>query len=246
MRTLVALFVLAIGACSGDETPEDTGRTAAVGSAALPANSGAGTVTTDPRPATTDTRPTILIIGTSLTAGYGLDDPDDAYPAVMQRIADSAGFNVRIANAGLSGETSAGALRRLDWVLREPAAFVIIETGANDGLRGLDVDTTRANLRAIVRRVKSQNPRAGVGLVQMEAPPNLGQTYTQRFRESFGLVAREEGAVLFPFLLDSVAGVARLNQGDGIHPNVAGARRVGAIVWRSLEPELRALGAAPR
>lgn len=185
-----------------------------------------------------DGRSRVLIIGTSLTAGYGLDNPDDSYPAVMQRIADSAGFRIRVVNAGLSGETSAGALRRLEWLLREPVDFVIVETGANDGLRGLDVDTTRANLRTIVRRIRAAHPSAKVALVQMEAPPNLGSLYTSRFRESFRLVALEEGVALFPFLLDGVAGIAAMNQGDGIHPNEAGARLVARNVWRALVREL--------
>lgn len=186
----------------------------------------------------------MLIVGTSLTAGLGVD-PDSAYPALLQRKADSAGLRVRIRGEGLSGETSAGALRRIDWLLREPADVVMIETGANDGLRGLDVDSTRANLTAILRRVRAARPEARLLLAQMEAPPNLGPTYTTRFREMFPAVAREAGAVLVPFLLDSVAGIPEMNQGDGIHPNDAGSRRVAANVWRALAPELERL-ARPR
>src|SRR5690606_26349385 len=115
--------------------------------------------------------PTVLIAGTSLTAGLGIA-PEDAYPAVLQRMADSAGLAARVVNAGLSGETSAGLLRRIDWLLREPADVVVIETGANDGLRGLDPDSTRENLRRIVARVRAALPGARVLLVQMEAPPN--------------------------------------------------------------------------
>lgn len=184
--------------------------------------------------------PAVLIVGTSLTAGLGLD-PNDAYPAVLQRMADSAGYAVRVVNAGLSGETSAGALRRLEWLLREPAAVVMIETGANDGLRGLDVDSTRANLVAIVRLVKRALPAASVLLVQMEAPPNLGAEYTRRFHDNYGAVAAAEGATLLPFLLDGVAGVRRLNQGDGIHPTADGAKRVAGNVWPSLGPILSRL-----
>jgi acyl-CoA thioesterase-1 len=157
-------------------------------------------------------------------------------------MADSAGYSLAIQNAGLSGETSAGALRRIDWLLRDDFDLVVIETGANDGLRGLDVDSTRANLRAIVRRVKAELPRARVALVQMEAPPNLGARYTAAFRESFATVAREEGITLFPFLLDGVGGVASLNQRDGIHPNVEGAQRVAANLW----PALRELAGTSR
>jgi acyl-CoA thioesterase-1 len=189
-------------------------------------------------------RPRVLIVGTSLTAGLGLP-PEDAYPTLLQRKADSAGYNVDIVNAGLSGETSAGARRRMEWLLREPPAGIVIETGANDGLRGLDIDSTRANLSAILRYAKSVQPAAQLFLIQMEAPPNLGAVYTRRFRESFEVVAGAEGATLIPFLLDSVAGVRRLNQNDGIHPNEEGARVVAANVWRTLGPALEQLGRRP-
>src|SRR5512133_3045828 len=121
-------------------------------------------------------RRTVLVVGTSLTAGLGLD-PEEAYPALLQRKADSLGLHVEIVNAGLSGETSAGAVRRMDWLLRGQADVVVIESGANDGLRGLDVDSTRANLRAIVAKVKAARPAARILLAQMEAPPNLGAKY---------------------------------------------------------------------
>ena len=187
-------------------------------------------------PATTaaDTRPRVLIVGTSLTAGLGLESQDDAYPALLQRMADSAGYGVRIVNAGSSGETSAGALRRIDWLLNEPAHVVVIESGANDGLRGLNVDSTAANLRGIVARIKEKSPLARVAIVQMEAPPNLGAEYTRRFHAIYGDVARETGATLIPFLLDGVAGVASLNQADGIHPTAAGAAHVARNMWPAL------------
>jgi acyl-CoA thioesterase-1 len=192
---------------------------------------------TAPVPSSTDgALADVLIVGTSLTAGYGLDDPNDAYPSVMQRLADSSGYRISIQNAGLSGETSAGALRRIDWLLRNPYSVVVIETGANDGLRGLDIDSTRANLREIVRRVRARLPEARIALVQMEAPPNLGVTYTRRFRESFEVVAEEEGVVLLPFLLDGVAGVSKYNQRDGIHPNPEGARLVAETMWEGVRP----------
>jgi acyl-CoA thioesterase-1 len=186
---------------------------------------------------TPDRRPTLLIVGTSLTAGLGLD-PDSAYPAILQRKIDSAGISVRVVNAGFSGETSAGALRRLEWLLRDSASIVMIETGANDGLRGQDVDSTRATLRTIVRRVKSLLPGAPVLLAQMESPPNLGERYTTAFRAMFPAVAGEEGVVLVPFLLDGVAGVSGMNQGDGIHPNERGARLVAENVFRAILPVL--------
>jgi acyl-CoA thioesterase-1 len=184
----------------------------------------------------------VLIVGTSLTAGLGLD-PEEAYPALLQRKADSLGLHVEIVNAGLSGETSAGALRRMDWLLRGQADVVVIESGANDGLRGLDVDSTRANLRAIVAKVKAARPAARILLAQMEAPPNLGAKYTAAFRAMYQDVAKEESVGLLPFLLRGVAGVTNLNQQDGIHPNERGEEIVANNVWEALEPVLRQLDA---
>ena len=186
------------------------------------------------------TSPTVLIVGTSLTAGLGLD-PYDAYPGVLQRMADSAGYRVDVVAAGVSGETSAGALRRIDWLLQKPADVIVVETGANDGLRGLDIDSTRTNLREILRRSAALKPNARLFLVQMEAPPNLGPRYTTSFRAMFPEVAREGHAELIPFLLDRVAGVPDLNQPDGIHPNERGSIIVAANVWQFLEPALRRL-----
>lgn len=180
----------------------------------------------------------VLILGTSLTAGLGLD-PDSAYPAALQRLADSSGYRVNVVAAGLSGETSAGALRRVEWLLRDNADVVVIETGANDGLRGLQVDTTRANLVGIIRKVRSSKPSARVLLAQMEAPPNLGQRYTREFHDTFLTVAREEQVTLIPFFLEGIAGVRDLNQDDGIHPTEEGARRAARNMWRALAPVLR-------
>lgn len=182
----------------------------------------------------------VVILGTSLTAGLGVA-PEEAYPAVLQRLADSAGFPVRIVNAGLSGETSAGALRRVEWLLQEAPALLIIETGANDGLRGVDPDSTAANLRGIVARVRAAHPGVPIALVQMEAPPNLGPAYTTRFRAVFGDVARTEQLTLLPFLLERVAGVPALNQADGIHPTPEGAELAARTLWPALVPLLRSL-----
>ena len=196
-----------------------------------------------PSPVGPAARKTVLIVGTSLTAGLGLD-PEDAYPALLQRKADSLGLHVEIVNAGLSGETSAGALRRMDWLLRGPADVVMIETGANDGLRGLDVDSTRANLRAIVGKVKAARPAARILLAQMEAPPNLGAKYTAAFNAMYQDVAKEASVELIPFLLQGVAGITSLNQPDGIHPNERGEQIVANNVWQALERVLRQLDAA--
>lgn len=177
----------------------------------------------------------VLFLGTSLTAGLGLD-PDSAYPMVIQRMADSAGFKISVVNAGLSGETSAGALRRADWLLKDRADVVVIETGANDGLRGLDPDTTEANLVAIIGKVRARHPAARILLAQMEAPPNLGAEYTRRFRGVFGRVAAAQGVTLIPFFLEGVAADPRYNQDDGIHPNEEGARRAARNMWKVLAP----------
>lgn len=180
-------------------------------------------------------KPTVLFVGTSLTAGLGLD-PDSAYPALIQRKADSAKVPITVVNAGLSGETSAGALRRIDWLLSGPADVVVIETGANDGLRGLDVDSTRANIEALIAKVRAAKPSVQVALVQMEAPPNLGERYTADFHGMFPSIAKSSGVVLLPFLLQGVAGDRGLNQADGIHPNEKGERIVAENVWKAIRP----------
>lgn len=184
-------------------------------------------------PAAAAAGPTVLFIGTSLTAGLGLR-PEQAYPALVQDKADSAGTPIVSVNAGVSGETSAGALNRIDWVLRGPADIVVLETGANDALRALPVAEARANISQILDRIKTAKPHAKIFLVQMEAPPNLGQQYASAFHDMYGELAREKGATLIPFLLNGVAGHADLNQADGLHPNVTGEKIVATNVWDSL------------
>ena len=177
----------------------------------------------------------VLFVGTSLTAGYGLT-PELAYPSVIARLGEADGLPIDVVNAGLSGETSAGALRRMDWILRAPADVIVVETGANDALRGLDPDSTRANLERIIARIRQEQPAAAIVLVQMEAPPNYGIGYVRRFRAMYGDVAREQQVALAPFLLEGVAGLPDLNQADGIHPNRRGAELVAANVWKALKP----------
>jgi acyl-CoA thioesterase I len=184
-------------------------------------------------------RSTIVFAGTSITAGLGLE-PDSAYPMLIQRKIDSAGLPFQVVNAGVSGETSSGLIDRLDWLLRGTFDVFVIETGANDGLRGIPATTLRTNLEAALDRVKAKRPDATVVLIQMEALPNLGARYTSAFHAVFPAVAREKGVRLLPFLLDGVAGHRGLNQGDGVHPNNAGERIVAANVWRGLEPILAA------
>ena len=190
-------------------------------------------------------RGSILFLGTSLTAGYGLD-PEQAYPAVIQKKIDSAGLEYRVINAGVSGETSAGAVRRVDWLLQQPVSVLVIETGANDGLRGLSPDSLRSNIQAIFDRAKRLQPSARLVLMGMQVPPNYGRVYAQQFRSLYPELAESNGAVLIPFLLDGVGGVSALNQPDGVHPTAEGQLRMAETVWRVLEPVLRKAQTAER
>jgi acyl-CoA thioesterase-1 len=188
-----------------------------------------------PSPATA---PVVLFLGTSLTAGQGLD-PEQAYPALIQKKIDAAGLGYRVVNAGVGGDTSADALGRLDWLLRQKVDVLVVETGANDALRGQDPAATRENIRAILARARAHSPAPRLLLVGMEAPRNLGADYVRRFRAIYPELARESGAALVPFLLEGVGGVESLNQADGIHPTAAGHERMAATVWRVLEPVLK-------
>ncbi len=226
MMTVAALAACQAGGSAGGQAAQQADGT--------PANA-AGAPGAPGAPAAAPARPRVVFIGTSLTAGLGLD-PDSAYPALVARKADSAATPITAVNAGVSGETSAGALRRVDWVLGEPADVIVVETGANDGLRGQSTAALEANLEQIIGRARALQPRARVALVQMEAPRNFGAAYTARFHDVYPAVARRTGVTLFPFLLEGVAGVPRLNQPDGVHPNEEGARRVAATVWRALAP----------
>lgn len=188
-----------------------------------------------------DSTPLVVFVGTSLTAGYGLPDPKLAYPALIQRKIDSLGLGYRTVNAGVSGETSAGALRRMGWVLdRGNIVVVMVETGANDGLRGQNPDSTRANIQAIFDRVRALEPAPKLVLTGMEAMPNLGQAYSTKFRTLFPELAEANGASFIPFLLEGVAGVDSLNQADGIHPTERGQELVAATVWKTIRPLLTA------
>ena len=224
--------LLALAACRGaaDRRPASQSKD----------STGAGSTTAAPAVPARDAH-TVLFVGTSLTAGLGLD-PDSAYPALIQRKIDSAGLPFRVVNAGVSGETSAGALGRMDWLLRQPFDVMVLETGANDGLRGTPVSETRDNIQAIIDTVRRLRPRARIVLVQMEALPNLGQRYTRAFHATYPLLARENHLVLLPFLLDSVAGHPSLNQADGMHPNDAGEKIVVENVWKGLKPVLETVG----
>ncbi len=183
---------------------------------------------------------TVLFFGDSLTAGYGLSGPDLAYPALVGAQLEAAGVPVRVVNAGISGDTSAGGLGRIAWTLRQnrPDVFVLA-LGANDGLRGTDPAATRKNLDAILDAVEEAAPDARLVVAGMEALPNYGVDYGERFRAVFPAVAQAHGAALVPFLLDGVAGVARLNQADGVHPTAAGQRVVAETVAETVLPVAR-------
>jgi acyl-CoA thioesterase-1 len=225
-RILMGVAIAVLAGCA-DRPPDKAPAREAKPEASLPSRPA--------RPATG--RPAILFLGTSLTAGYGLD-PDSAYPALLQRLVDSAGLEFDIVNAGVSGESSAGAVRRIDWVLRAEPAILVIETGANDMLRGQDPDSIRANMQAMIDHARARSPGTTIVLAAMEAMPNLGADYARRFRAIYPALARDNGVTLIPFILDGVAGIDSLNQDDGIHPNPAGARMVARNVWRGLEPLL--------
>jgi acyl-CoA thioesterase-1 len=183
---------------------------------------------------------TIIFFGDSLTAGLGLADPGaQSFPARVQGKINAEHLPWRVVNAGLSGETSAGGLRRIDWVLNQRADVLVLELGGNDGLRGTATDVTKANLQAIIDRVRSRFPDARIVLAGMRMPESMGPDYADAFRAIFPALAARNRLVLIPFLLEGVAANPDLNQADGIHPNAAGAEIVAATVWKSILPLLR-------
>lgn len=192
-------------------------------------------------------RPRVVALGDSLTAGLGLR-PEEAYPAILQQRLDEAGLGYEVVNAGVSGETSAGGLRRLDWALQGDVRALVVALGGNDGLRGLPVDQLERNLGQIIKTAQARH--IDVVLAGMEAPPNFGRTYVVEFHQAYAKLAREYRTALVPFLLEGVAGIASLNQQDGIHPTAEGARIVANNVWGALKPILektsrRRSGAGP-
>lgn len=216
------MAVLTIG-CGGESAPERAGareRAAAEAPAAAP-------------------RPAVLVLGDSLAAGYGLD-PRQAFPALLQARIDAAGLDYEVLNRGVSGDTTSGGLGRLDWLLRRPCDLLVLALGGNDGLRGIPVETTEANLRAIIDRFRAARPGARILLAGMMAPPNMGREFTASFQALFPRLAEQNGLPFVPFLLEGVAGIPGLNQADGIHPTAAGQELVAENVWRHLEPLLAA------
>lgn len=180
---------------------------------------------------------TILFYGDSITAGYGLSQ-EQAFPAIIEKQLNQDSENYEIINAGLSGETSAGGLSRLDWILKKPVNVFVLELGANDGLRGLPLDQTEANLQAIIDKVKSKNKNVKIVIAGMMVPPNLGEEYTNQFKSMFPRLAVKNKAILIPFLLEGVAGDQNLNLADGIHPNPEGHSLVAKTVLNALKPIL--------
>jgi acyl-CoA thioesterase-1 len=179
----------------------------------------------------------ILFYGDSLTAGYGLST-EEAFPALVGQKLNEKGKACKVINAGLSGETSAGGLSRLDWVLRQPIDIFVLELGPNDGLRGLPLEQTRKNLQAIIDKVKAKYPKTKIVIAGMLVPPNMGADYTTQFKKIFPDLAKKNNAALIPFLLQGVAGDEKLNLGDGIHPNPEGHKIVAQNVFKVIEPLL--------
>ena len=181
---------------------------------------------------------TILFFGNSLTAGYGLE-PAEAFPALIQHKIDSLGLKFTSVNAGVSGETSSGGNGRIEWILKSSVDVFVLELGANDGLRGIPITETKKNLQAIIDKVKTKYPQAKLVLAGMQVPPNMGAKYSNEFRTMFVDLATQNNMSLIPFLLEEVGGVKSLNQQDGIHPNVEGAKIVADNVWQVLEDILK-------
>ena len=223
MRALVLCVVLVMApACSREPEPRAAPRTDAP--------------RTDAPRTAAPAKPRIVFLGDSLTAGLGLPS-DQSYPSLIGRKLKEHGYDYEIVNAGVSGDTSAGGVRRLEWSLEGDVRALVVALGANDGLRGLPADEMKKNLESILDRARDR--KLPVVLAGMEAPPNNGPEYTREFRQVYSDLAREYDVRFVPFLLHGVAGDAALNQGDGIHPNARGAQLVADLVWPELEPLLR-------
>ena len=222
MRALLPLvFAIAVASCGGDQA-----KPARQGEPAAPA----------PSSPTAAAKPRIVFLGDSLTAGLGLAT-DKSYPSLIAKRLKDRGLDYDVVNAGVSGDTSAGGLRRVDWSLDGDVRALIVALGGNDGLRGLSIADMKKNIAAILDHATARG--IPVILAGMEAPPNFGDEYTKAFRSVYSDLAKEYSVTFIPFLLQGVAGDAALNQADGIHPNVRGAELVADIVWAELEPVLR-------
>jgi len=180
----------------------------------------------------------ILFFGDSITAGYGIDT-ENAFPALIQQKIDSLNWNYKAVNAGLSGEPSAGGLRRIDWMLRQPVSVFVLELGGNDGLRGIDLDATKNNLQEIINKVEAKYPDAKIIITGMQVPPNLGPEYTKKFKEMYPELAEKNDTSLIPYFLDDLGGDSELMQSDGIHPTAKGHQKLAAKTWDTLKPMLQ-------
>lgn len=242
VRIATAIVSLALMSAAGCEQEErETQQPAAAPRAAAEASSGAAAPSTQ----SSAPLPRVVFLGDSLTAGLGVD-AGEAFPALVGEMLRREGRPAEVVNAGVSGDTTAGGLRRLDWLLRQKPDVVVVGLGGNDGLRGLQLQASEENLRAIVR--KSREAGAKVLLLGMQMPPNYGPEYTAQFRELYPRVAKETGATLVPFLLEGVGGDPRLNQPDGIHPTAEGHRIIAANVvqqLRDLVPQAQSSGITP-
>jgi len=220
LRVLLTVLPLLVASCApaGDAGPDVAAR---------------GTAPAGTQPGHGESLPRIVFLGDSLTAGLGLPR-EEAVPALIQGRVDAEGYPYDVVNAGVSGDTSAGGLSRLDWSLEGDVAILVLELGANDGLRGLPVAQMRQNLREIITRAQQRG--VTVILTGMEAPPNYGAAYTSEFRQVFRDLADEFGVAFVPFFLEGVAGIPSLNNPDGMHPNSEGATIVAENVWQVLEP----------
>ena len=181
----------------------------------------------------------IVVFGDSLTAGYGLEDVEDAYPGLLQQKIDSLQLGYTVINSGISGETTAGGKNRIDWVLNQKPSVFILELGANDGLRGVPLTETKMNLQYIIDAVKTKYPSTKIVLAGMKIPPNFGQDYTNEFKSIFPALAQKNQVALIPFLLENVGGIPSLNQSDGIHPTAKGHKILAKNVWEVLAPILK-------
>ena len=194
-------------------------------------------------PAASGDKQTIVILGDSLAAGYGLD-PSEAFPAVLQKKVDDAGLRFAVVNAGVSGDTSAGGLRRIDWLLKRSVDVLVLELGGNDGLRGIPVGLTRTNLQSIIDRTRQKYPQAKIVIAGMQMPPNMGAEYAAAFEKIFPDLAKANNSALIPFLLEGVGGKPELNLPDLIHPTVEGQKIVANNVWAVLKPVLEKISPA--
>ena len=230
-RLLTCLFVVSVvvAGCGRDRDAQERSRELRYASAPPPAARSA-----DSAPVAQG-RPRIVFLGDSLSAGYGVTK-EQSIPSLVQRHLDAEGYNYEVVNQGVSGDTSAGGVSRLDWSLSGDVRILVVELGGNDGLRGLPVETTKQNISQIIATAKQRGVR--VLLTGMEAPPSYGPLYTSQFRQLFRDLAREHDVAFMPFFLEGVAGDPALNQSDGIHPNPEGAVIVEQAVWRSLQPLL--------